>query len=120
MLDARLQQAGYAQRFKLQQKEIADCTRDHVWKKVKFAQSEVMGFKGGVSRIIAKKQRYSLDDNAYEATWEKWMRKYVRTTLNEKRSGVCQTVARNLVKGEFSCYFKCLLNLYLTIWFHSG
>ena len=60
LLSEHLQQAGYAQRFKLQQKEIADCTRDHVWKKVKFAQSEVMGFKGGVCKIIAKKTALQL------------------------------------------------------------
>lgn len=100
------------------EQEIAKAVRDHVWRKVKFAQVEFMCWNGGVSKTILRAvPALKMREESTKEAWDSWMSDHCRGIINDKRSAVCQSIAKEMIERRnvlivvlfACCLFACCL-----------
>lgn len=94
--------AGWRQNRGHEQDMVGRAVRKVVWRKVKFLHGTGLDYSvdRSVCKLIADSLNYAVESDEYKFQWHAWIRRYVRTTLTEKRSSVCQSIVRRVVDGE--------------------
>lgn len=98
-----MQKYGYEGTHQQEKLKLGKVVRGKVFKKLKFAQPEIMGVDGKVAKSIKGEMGYNEgdgDNQNFALSWETWIKKEVRTLLNEKRSACAQAIMRAVLKSK--------------------
>lgn len=87
------------------QKELVVYVREILWKKMKFAQEDFMAWGAAVSKNVMKYVRTleDMDAAVVEEMWHNWIRNYIQSVLNERRSNTSQAIFKNLRESTCTC-----------------
>lgn len=102
-LDNELMRTGNASTVEMLKDAVKAFVRKDLFSKTKFVQEEDLRVDGRISKKVRKQLNIAKSD--WPSYWDGrsgWARKLTRSTINEKRSSVAQSLQKVVTKGRFA------------------
>lgn len=104
VVNQTLEKYGMKAKRERQMKDLGEFARDEIFRIVKFPQQEHLQVKKKPAKLVMKHMGYDKtkkkDVEEFSKVWKEWMRKHVRSIINEKRSSVSQSIGKHLINRK--------------------